>query len=357
MINNYCVIMAGGVGSRFWPFSTNDRPKQFLDFMGTGRSLLQMTYARLDGIVPKENVYIVTNMAYRDAILEQLPEMREEQILLEPMRRNTAPCIAYASYHIRKRDPKARVIVLPSDHLIADEREFRRCVTEGLEFVGENDALLTMGMKPTRPETGYGYIQMGQGEGVLRKVKTFTEKPDAEMAAVFIATGEFYWNSGMFMWRVDVILDQFRRLLPEVTEWFDSVDRELGTADEREAIERIYPQCQNISIDYGVMEKADNVYVMLADFGWSDLGTWSSLYELTAKDDKSNAVVRGRALFYEANDNVVAIGGDDIAVIDGLDGYLVAKDHGVLLICRKDEEARIRQYVKDVEERFGEDYV
>ena len=211
MKNNYCIIMAGGVGSRFWPFSTNERPKQFLDFFGTGRSLLRMTYERLDGIVPASNVFVVTNKIYKDTILEQLPELEENQVLLEPMRRNTAPCIAYAVYRIRKQNPKANIVVLPSDHLITNEKEFQRVITEGLRFVANNDALLTLGMKPTRPETGYGYIQFGNGGEDLRKVKTFTEKPNLEMAKVFLASGEFAWNSGMFLWRADVIVEQFNR--------------------------------------------------------------------------------------------------------------------------------------------------
>lgn len=355
--NNYCIIMAGGVGSRFWPFSTNARPKQFLDFMGTGRTLLQMTYSRLHGIVPPENVLIVTNRIYRDTILEQLPALKPEQVLLEPMRRNTAPCIAYAVYRISKLNPKANILVLPSDHLIIDEAEFGRCVTEGLDFVSENDVLLTLGMKATRPETGYGYIQMSDGEGVMRKVKTFTEKPNLEMAKLFISMGDFCWNSGMFMWRADVIIREFEELLPEVAEKFESIKGELGTPSEQEAIDIIYPQCPNISIDYGVMEKATNVNVMLADFGWSDLGTWSSLYEISEKDEKGNAAVKCRSLFYEAHDNIVALADNELAVIDGLDGYLVARDHGVLLICKKEEEAKIRQYVNDVEEKYGSELV
>lgn len=357
MKNNFCIIMAGGVGSRFWPFSTNSRPKQFLDFMGTGRSLLQMTLARLDGIVPIENILIVTNQLYRDTILEQLPDIAPKQVLLEPMRRNTAPCIAYAVYRIRKTNPKANIVVLPSDHLIADEREFRRCVVDGLRFVSFNDSILTLGMKATRPETGYGYIQMGQGGGEIRKVKTFTEKPNIEMARLFLSTGEFCWNSGMFLWRADVIYNEIRQLLPEVAEKFDSIEALVGTDNEQEAIDRIYPECPNISIDYGVMEKAKNVYVMLADFGWSDLGTWSSLYDLSEKDDSGNAAVHCKTLFYEAKDNIVALAPDELAVVDGLDGFLVARDHGVLLICPKDQEAKIRQYVDDVASRFGKDYV
>ena len=357
MKNNYCIIMAGGVGSRFWPVSTNEKPKQFLDFFGTGRSLLRMTYERLDGIVPASNVFIVTNKIYKETILEQLPELEENQVLLEPMRRNTAPCIAYAVYRIRKQNPKANIVVLPSDHLITNEKEFQRVITEGLRFVANNDALLTLGMKPTRPETGYGYIQLGKGGDDLRKVKTFTEKPNLEMAKVFLASGEFAWNSGMFLWRVDVIIEEFNKYLSEVADKFAEGEDVYGTDGEQDFINRIYPLCPNISIDYGIMEKATNVYVMLANFGWSDLGTWSSLHELTPKDDNGNAVVKCETMLYNAKDNMIALPEGELVVIEGLEGYLVARDNGVLLICKKDEEAKIRQYVKDAEEKYGKKYV
>ena len=357
MKNNYCIIMAGGVGSRLWPVSTNEKPKQFLDFFGTGRSLLRMTYERLDGIVPASNVFIVTNKIYKETILEQLPELEENQVLLEPMRRNTAPCIAYAVYRIRKQNPKANIVVLPSDHLITNEKEFQRVITEGLRFVANNDALLTLGMKPTRPETGYGYIQLGKGGDDLRKVKTFTEKPNLEMAKVFLASGEFAWNSGMFLWRVDVIIEEFNKYLSEVADKFAEGEDVYGTDGEQDFINRIYPLCPNISIDYGIMEKATNVYVMLANFGWSDLGTWSSLHELTPKDDNGNAVVKCETMLYNAKDNMIALPEGELAVIEGLEGYLVARDNGVLLICKKDEEAKIRQYVKDAEEKYGKKYV
>lgn len=357
MKNNYCIIMAGGVGSRFWPFSTNEKPKQFLDFFGTGRSLLRMTYERLDGIVPASNVFIVTNKIYKDTILEQLPELAENQVLLEPMRRNTAPCIAYAVYRIQKQNPKANIVVLPSDHLITNEKEFQRVITEGLRFVSNNDALLTLGMKPTRPETGYGYIQFGNGGDELRKVKTFTEKPNLEMAKVFLASGEFAWNSGMFLWRVDVIINQFNQHLTEIADKFEQGADVYGTDQEQAFINRIYPECPNISIDYGIMEKAENVYVMLADFGWSDLGTWGSLHEITPKDSDNNAVAKCQTMLYNAKNNMVALPEGELVVIDGLDGYLVARDNGVLLICPKDQEAKIRQYVKDAEEKFGNKYI
>ena len=357
MKNNYCIIMAGGVGSRFWPFSTNEKPKQFLDFFGTGRSLLRMTYERLDGIVPASNVFIVTNKIYKDTILEQLPELAENQVLLEPMRRNTAPCIAYAVYRIQKENPKANIVVLPSDHLITNEKEFQRVITEGLCFVANNDALLTLGMKPTRPETGYGYIQFGNGGDELRKVKTFTEKPNLEMAKVFLSSGEFAWNSGMFLWRADVIINQFNQHLPEVADKFEQGIDAYATDNEQTFINRIYPECPNISIDYGIMEKAENVYVMLADFGWSDLGTWGSLHEITSKDSYNNAVAKCQTMFYNAQNNMVALPEGELVVIDGLDGYLVARDNGVLLICPKDQESKIRQYVKDAEEKFGNKYI
>ena len=357
MKNNYCIIMAGGVGSRFWPVSTNEKPKQFLDFFGTGRSLLRMTYERLDGIVPASNVFIVTNKIYKETILAQLPELEENQVLLEPMRRNTAPCIAYAVYRIQKQNPKANIVVLPSDHLITNEKEFQRVITEGLRFVANNDALLTLGMKPTRPETGYGYIQLGKGGDDLRKVKTFTEKPNIEMAKVFLASGEFAWNSGMFLWRADVIIEEFNKHLSEVADKFAEGEDVYGTDQEQDFINHIYPQCPNISIDYGIMEKATNVYVLLADVGWSDLGTWSSLHELTTKDANGNAVAKCEAMLYNAKNNMIALPEGDLAVIEGLDGFLVARDNGVLLICKKDEEAKIRQYVKDAEEKYGKKFV
>lgn len=357
MKNNYCVIMAGGIGSRFWPFSTNDKPKQFLDFMGTGRSLLRMTFERMNGIIPVENILVVTNAAYKGTILEQLPELNPEQVLSEPMRRNTAPCIAYAVYKIREKNPKANVLVVPSDHMITNEQEYRRIVTEGLRFVSLNDALLTLGMKPSRPETGYGYIQIGKGGGELRKVKTFTEKPNIEMARVFIESGEFYWNSGMFMWRVDIIISQIEQLLPEIAEKFETIREHYDTDREQEFVDKVYPLCPNISIDYGIMEKAPNVYVMLADFGWSDLGTWNSLHELSSKDENQNVTAKCRAMFYDAHNNVVAMDDGGLAVIDGLDGYLVAKANDVLLICRKDDEAKMRRYVQDVQEKFGDKYI
>ncbi len=351
--DNYCIIMAGGVGARFWPYSTKETPKQFLDFMGTGRSMLQMTFDRLDGIVDAANVYIVTNAMYKDLIMEQLPMLSEEQVLLEPMRRNTAPCIAYAVYKIRNQCDDANILVIPSDHLILNEREYRRVVVEGLEFVGNNSSILTLGMKPTRPETGYGYIQLGDGENNLHKVKTFTEKPNREMAQLFLDSGEFYWNSGMFLWNMKTIEAAFEEFLPEIAEKFASGAPFYGTEEEQMFIDNVYPLCQNISIDYGVMERAQNVYVMLADFGWSDVGTWSSLYDIQSKDDNGNVVIHCEALVTErSKDNLIVLPKGQNVVIDGLEGFLVAQSNDVLLICRKDEEARLRQLVGEAEDRF-----
>lgn len=357
MKNNYCIIMAGGVGSRFWPVSRTNKPKQFLDFFGTGRSLLQMTFERFRGLIPTENIYIVSNYTYRDLILEQLPELKPEQVLLEPLRRNTAPCIAYAVHKIKARSDKATILVVPSDHLITNEDSYLRILREGFLFAQKNNALLTLGIKPTRPETGYGYIQIDEGGGLLRKVKTFTEKPNLEMAKIFLASGEFYWNSGMFLWNVDAILEAFSNYLPEVKEKFESGAAVYNTDKEQDFVNKVYPLCPNISIDYGIMEKAQNVYVMMADFGWSDLGTWSSLYELADKDEAGNATLHGESQLYNCNNNLIVLPSGKLAVVQDLDDYLVAEEDNVLLICKKDEEQKIRQYVNDVEARLGKDFV
>lgn len=349
--------MAGGVGSRFWPFSRTNKPKQFLDFLGTGRSLLQMTFERFRGVIPIENIYIVSNQAYRDLILEQLPELKPEQVLLEPLRRNTAPCIAYAVHKIKARTDKATILVVPSDHLITNEDVYVRVLREGLTFAQNNNALLTLGMKPTRPETGYGYIQIDEGGGLLRKVKTFTEKPNLEMAKIFVSSGEFYWNSGMFLWNLDAILEAFKEYLPDVSEKFAAGAAVYNTDEEQAFVNKVYSLCPNISIDYGIMEKAKNVYVMMADFGWSDLGTWSSLYELSDKDDSGNATVNGASQLYNCKDNLIVLPSGKVAVIQDLENYLVAEEGNVLLICKKDEEQKLRQYFNDVEARLGKEFV
>lgn len=357
MNQNFCVIMAGGVGSRFWPFSRNNRPKQFLDFFGTGRSLLQMTYDRFRQLVPVENILIVSNVIYKDTILEQLPGIKETQVLLEPHRRNTAPCIAYAVSRIRAITNKANIIVAPSDHLILKENDFIETLKTGIEFVQNNDSLLTLGIKPSRPETGYGYIQIDEGVGSLRKVKTFTEKPNAQLAQVFFETGEFFWNSGIFLWNLNAIVNAFDTLLPDVATKFAAGKSLFNTDEEQGFIDSIYPTCMNISIDYGVLEKADNVYVLCSDFGWTDLGTWGSLYEMSEKDEHANVTLKCNTLFYESEQNIIALPQGKLAVIEGLSGYLVAESDNVLLICKKDEEARIRQFVNDAVVSFDGEFI
>ena len=373
---NYCVIMAGGIGSRFWPFSRNSRPKQFLDFFGTGRSLLQMTVDRFRPIIPIENILIVTNVAYKGMILEQIPDMKPDQVLCEPARRNTAPCIAYAIAHIkgmiRRRGDEmmeANIVVAPSDHLILQEERFREVIERGFRFTEANDSLLTLGMQPTRPETGYGYIQFVADElnevkgerlkvkgDMIFSVKTFTEKPDRELAEVFVKSGEFLWNAGIFLWNLRAIDKAFRTYLPEVAEVFEKGDALMGTAEEDGFIQANFPSCPNISIDYGVMEKAPNVYVLPASFGWSDLGTWGSLYELSEKDEQGNVTLKSEAMYYDSRDNVVTLESGNLAVVKGLNDYIVAEADGVLLICPKKEEQSIRKMVADAEEKYGGRY-
>jgi len=356
MENNYCIIMAGGVGSRFWPFSRNNRPKQFLDFFGTGRSLLQMTFDRLRNVVPAENILIVSNVIYKDLILEQLPEITASQVLLEPNRRNTAPCIAYAINRIKAMTDKANIIVAPSDHLIVKERDFLQTIQTGLDFIEKNDCLLTLGIKPSRPETGYGYIQIDEGETNLRRVKTFTEKPNAELAQIFFETGEFFWNSGIFLWNLQTIVKAFDELLPEVSSKFNVGKDIFNTDKEQEFIDEMYPSCPNISIDYGIMEKAANVHVLCSDFGWTDLGTWGSLYEMSPKDENQNVTLKCQASFYDSSDNIVVLPSEKLAVIHDLKGYVVAESDNVLLICKLEEEQRIRQFVNDMNVKFDGKY-
>lgn len=356
--DNYCVIMGGGIGSRFWPFSRKTMPKQFLDFFGTGRSLLQQTFDRFNKIIPTENILIVTNAIYADLVKEQLPELDPKQILLEPARRNTAPCIAWASYHIRSLNPNANIVVAPSDHLILKEGEFLAAIEKGLDFVSKYDKLLTLGIKPNRPETGYGYIQIAEQEGDnFYKVKTFTEKPELELAKVFVESGEFYWNSGLFMWNVNTIIKAGEALLPELASKLAPGKDVYGTPEEKAFIEENFPACPNVSIDFGIMEKADNVYVSLGDFGWSDLGTWGSLYDLSPKDEQGNVTLKCDSMIYNSNNNIVVLPKGKLAVIEGLEGFLVAESDNVLLICKKDEEHAIRKYVNDAQMKLGEDYI
>jgi mannose-1-phosphate guanylyltransferase len=337
--------MAGGIGSRFWPYSRKDKPKQFLDFFGTGQTLLQQTFDRYSKIVPKENIFIATNIQYEELVKEQLPELNEDQILLEPTRRNTAPCIAWASIHIKQLNPNANIIVAPADHLILKEVEFIEAITKGLEFVAQSPQLLTLGIKPSRPETGYGYIQIAEEkDGIFYKVKTFIEKPQLEFAQVFIESNEFYWNSGIFLWNVNTILKAFETHIPEICETFKSYENDL------EAL-------PNISIDYAIMEKAENVYVQLCNFGWADLGTWGALHEASPKDQHKNVIMKGHTLLYECKDNIIAIPKGKLAVLQGLEDYLIADTDNVLLVCRKDDENSIRRYVNDVQVKLGDEFV
>ena len=351
--------MGGGVGSRFWPFSKEDKPKQFLDFFGTGRSLLQSTFDRFKKIIPIENIFVVTNDAYADMTLKQLPELAKNQILLEPLRRNTAPAIAFAVFHIQAINPDANIVVAPSDHLILKEDIFLSEIERGLEFVEKNPFLLTLGIKPSRPETGYGYIQENHEEIVdgIKKVKTFTEKPNIDLAKVFFESGEFVWNSGIFLWNTKSIIESFRKHLPDIVNKFNEGKEFFNTPREKEFIDQAFPFCPNISIDSGIMEKADNVYVIGCDFGWSDLGTWGSLHEITEKDDNNNASLHCKTLYVESNDNVVTMSDGKLVVIQGLDGYIVAESDNALLICKKEEEQRIKHFVTDVKFRYGDEYI
>lgn len=337
--------MAGGIGSRFWPFSRKNKPKQFLDFFGTGYTLLQLTFDRYRKIVPEENIFIATNNQYKELVKEQLPHLNDNQILLEPTRRNTAPCIAWASIHIKQLNPHANIIVAPADHLILKEAEFIEAITNGLEFVAQSPQLLTLGIKPNRPETGYGYIQIAEEkEGNFYKVKTFIEKPQLEFAQVFAESDEFYWNSGIFLWNVNTILKAFDTYMPEISEMFKTDERDL------EAL-------PNISIDYAIMEKANNVYVQLCDFGWADLGTWGALHETSPKDQQKNVIVNGNTLLYECRDNIIALPKGKLAVLQGLEDYLIADTDNVLLVCRKNDESRIRRYVNDVQIKLGDEFI
>jgi len=360
--NNYCVIMAGGIGVRFWPLSKTNHPKQFIDILGTGETLIRKTFRRFLRICPLSNIYIVTNEQYLGLVKEQIPELPESQILLEPARRNTAPCIAYANYKIQGKNPEAAVVVAPSDHIIIHEDEFLKDILIGLQAAEEHDWLLTLGIKPTRPDTGYGYIQFQDGvvypqEKQLRKVKTFTEKPDRELAERFLATGEFLWNSGIFIWKLRSIQQAFSQFLPEVDDLFRSGIGKYDTPEEKAFILDTYTICRNISIDYGIMEKAENVYVLAADFGWSDLGTWGSLYEAREKDDHGNAIVGKNVLCYDTRQCIINMPKNKLVVIQGLEDYIVVEQDHVLLICKKADEQQLRQIVNDVKVEKGDKFV
>jgi mannose-1-phosphate guanylyltransferase len=353
--------MAGGVGSRFWPMSRSPHPKQFLDILGTGRTLLQQTYDRFRKLCPPENIFVVTNESYIGLVKQQLPDLSEHQILGEPVRRNTAPCIAYASYKISSINDNANIIVAPSDHIIMKEDIFLSAVERGMKFTEARDALVTLGIHPSRPDTGYGYIQIDeknfQKEFKVYKVKTFTEKPNAEMARFFLQSGEFLWNSGIFIWNVNSILKAFQTTLPEISNLFKEGGKVYNTPEEAEFIKKVYTLCTNISIDYGILEKASNVYVLPSEFGWSDLGTWGSLYDHSEKDDDGNSVVGNNIFLYESKNCIINLPKDKLAVIQGLDDFIIVESDGILLICRKADEQDIKLFVNDVKINKGERFV
>jgi mannose-1-phosphate guanylyltransferase len=353
--------MAGGIGSRFWPMSRNAFPKQFLDILGTGKTLIQQTYDRFLTLCPKENIFVVTNEAYVDLVLKQLPELKASQVLGEPYRKNTAPCIAYASFKISKLNPNANIVVAPSDHVILKGEEFTKAISKGLEFVSSNDCLLTLGIQPSRPDTGYGYIQFIDDkvveENKISKVKTFTEKPNLEMANFFLQTGEFLWNAGIFLWNVKSIHHAIAQHLPDIDGLFQDASQHFDQADEYDYVKKAYEQCTNISIDFGVMEKANNVFVMSAEFGWSDLGTYGSLYEHMKHDSNANAVVGKNVMLYDSKNCIVNMPKEKLVIVQGLNDYIVVESDGVLLICRKHDEQQIRQYVNDVKLNKGEKFV
>lgn len=357
--NTYIAIMAGGIGSRFWPLSRINYPKQFLDILGSGQSLIQQTYERFRHLVPRENIYVVTANEYLGITREQLPDLPRENILGEPYRKNTAPCIAYISFKIRELNPEASLIVAPADHLILNEHKFLDICNQALEFVNHFNALITIGIKPTYPNTGYGYIQHEGIEAIpsIFKVRTFTEKPNKELAKTFIASGDFLWNSGIFVWQIKRGLEAFKKHLPEMYELFASDADKLNTPEEKSILESIYPQCSNISIDFGVMEKADNVYVIPASFGWSDLGTWNSAWENMEKDYLENAVAGTNVIVFDTNKCVVNVPDDKLVVLQGLDDYIIVDTKDVLLICQKEKEQEIKEYLAEVKRNKGDKFL
>ncbi len=347
--NNHLVIMAGGVGSRFWPMSTEDKPKQFIDVLGVGRSLLQLTFDRFKGICPPENVWVLTNHKYADLVHEQLPEVPVGNILREPCRRNTAPCIAYVSWRIKNADVNANIVVTPSDHIVTDKEEFRRVIMQGLNFTAETDAIVTLGMRPNRPETGYGYIQADLRSPSARnkeifRVDQFREKPDLATAQKYIQQNNFYWNAGIFIWSATTIINAFRIYEPSLAKIFDGIRSKLGTQEEQSVIDQRYPECESISVDYAIMEKAEEIFVFPSDFGWSDLGTWGSLLMQSHRDIYGNAIIGENISLYDTKNCIIHTTDNKKTVVQGLDGYIVAEKDGKLLICKLSEEQRIKQF-------------
>lgn len=355
--NIYVVIMAGGSGTRFWPYSRDAKPKQFLDVVGTGRSLLQMTFDRFNEITTSDKIWVVSNDKYEGLIKDQLPELSDHQILLEPEKRNTAPCVAYAAYKIMKKDPNAVLVVTPADHAIFKEKEFEKVIATAVESANNSERLITIGIRPNRPETGYGYIQYLSEPGIpVKKVKTFTEKPEVELAQKFLDSGDFLWNSGIFVWSIDSIIKAFEEHDEEIANLFAAGLGEYFTEGEQKFINKAYSQCKSISIDYSILEKAENVYVVPGDFGWSDLGSWNALHELKKKDENDN-VIEGLAMTYDSRDNYIKGKKGKLIVVQGMEGYLVADFDDVLLVCKKEDSGIFRDFITDVKAEKGEKFV
>ena len=357
--NNYCVIMAGGQGTRLWPMSRKEFPKQFQDPLGCGKTLLQQTYERYARIIPKENIVISTHVDYTDIVSEQLPDVPREQVIHEPAFRGTAPSIANLACHIRTLNPNANIIVAQSDQLVLDETKFAELICDGLDFVSENDKLVVIGIRPTCPETRYGYIQAeGMPErGTIYKVRTFTEKPELEFAKVFVESGEFYWNAGIYIWNVQTIIDTLSKHLPDMMHELETIYREIPDRDmRRKRGYEIYTSFPNASIDFSVMERADNVYVSVGEFGWADIGTWDTLYSYLPKDGYGNAVSGGKMLGYESCNNVVVLPKEKLAVIEGVDDLLVVDSDDVLMICRKGCEGDVRRFLNDAKIKIGDKF-
>lgn len=355
--NNYVVIMAGGVGTRFWPYSRVGNPKQFQDMLGIGKSLIQLTIERFSYICPDENIYIVTNADYYNLVKKQLPQLADDQILLEPFMRNTAPCVAYASYKIKEKNPNANIVVAPADHIINKLEAFSDALLTAIDAATSNEFLLTLGIQPTRPDTGYGYIKVADIDSAfpIKKVKTFTEKPNLELALEFLESGDYVWNAGIFIFNVQTIINAFKKYMPELHGIFQELSNDFYTNKEGESIKKAYSQCHTISIDYGIMEKADNVYVVPCDLGWSDLGTWKSLYEQSPKNKEGN-VLSGNIIAYETTKSIIKTPEDRLVVIQGLENYIIAEYQNVLLICQKDQEQRIKQFLEDAVKQKGSQF-
>lgn len=357
--HHYVVIMAGGIGSRFWPMSRSNYPKQFLDILNTGKTLIQSTFDRFTTFIPKENIFVVTSNEYVNIVKKQLPHLPLQNILGEPSRKNTAPCIAYISFKLQQLDPKASLVVAPADHIILDPIAFNKVCLESLSFVAKHNAFITLGIKPTYPNTGYGYIQYEQHAVAdnVYKVKTFTEKPNLELAKTFMASGEFLWNAGIFVWQVKNIVQAFEKYLPEMYDVFAAEKDKFNTPQEVAALQQIYPLCTNISIDFGIMEKADNVYVIPSSFGWSDLGTWNSAYENLGKDYLGNAVAGENVMVFDSHNCMVHARDEKLVLLQGMENYIVVDTQDVLLICKKEKEQEIKEYVAEVKRNKGEKFL